>query len=109
MHPRLLTESEFRPTFSQPMRDVTETATDDVDIWPYVDAIPAEDLEGHSVLDVELVYRAGDGHFDHALIKTDARNVYLVLVVDLVKDSIHGHRLLDLNAEYGLRLSPGPK
>ena len=33
---------------------------------------------------------------------TRTKNVYLVVVVDLVHDLIYGHLLLDLNKEYGL-------
>lgn len=104
MIPQLLTDAEFKATFAPPMRDVTEAATDVVDIWPYVRAVPAADLGGHQVWDdfVECVYRAGDGRYDHVLVMTRSANVYPVVVVDLVSGGVHGHRLLDLNREYGL-------
>jgi hypothetical protein len=47
-------------------------------------------------------YRRGDAQFDHVLVTTTTKNVFLVVVVDLRKDSIFGHFLLDLNEEYGL-------
>jgi len=86
------------------MHNVTETATDVLDVWPYVDSVPAADLGGHSVYDrfVDVVYRNDDDRFDHVLVMTKTKNVYLVVVVDLAHDSIYGHRLLDLNREYGL-------
>ena len=86
------------------MHNVTETATDVIDIWPYVEAVPLADLENHSIYDgfVELVYRSDDGRFDHVLVTTRTPNVYLSVVVDLIHRSIYGHRLLDLNREYGL-------
>jgi len=89
------------------MLDVTKTATDVFDIWPYVDSIPPEELEGHAPFErfVEIVYRGDDGRFDHVLAMTKTMNVYIVVVIDLKADRILGHRLLDLNREYGLKRS----
>ena len=86
------------------MHNVTKIATDVLDIWPYVDSIPATDLKGHSIYDrfVEFVYRSDDKYFDHVLVMTKTKDVYLAVIVDLTHDSIFGHRLLDLNQEYGL-------
>ena len=86
------------------MQNVTAMATNVIDIWPYVRAVPLQDLEGHAVYDqyVEYVYRTGDGRFDHVQVMTRTKNVYLVIVVDLQADDIHGHYLFDLNREYGL-------
>ena len=101
---RQLTEEEFTATFVLRMRDVTADAVPVVDIWPYVESIPQADLQGHELADglVEHVYRSGDERFDHVLASTTSKNVYLVIVVDLRGRCIHGHRLLDLNKEYGL-------
>ncbi len=33
---------------------------------------------------------------------TKTKNVYLVVVVDLIANAVHGHHLLDLNEQYGL-------
>jgi hypothetical protein len=104
MKTRRLNEGEFKATMTLKMQDITARATDVLDIWPYVDSVPFTDLEGHSIYDgfVESVYRSGDDRFDHALVMTRTKNIYLVVVVDLARDSIYGHRLLDLNREYGL-------
>ena len=104
METRRLTENEFKKTMSPKMHNVTEMANDVFDIWPYVEAVPATDLEGHSVFDrfVDVVYRSDDDRFDHVLVMTKTKNVYLTVVLDLAHDSIFGHRLLDLNREYGL-------
>jgi hypothetical protein len=104
MQTRQLTEGEFKATTTPKMHSVTATATDVLDIWPYVDSVPATDLESHSIYDrfVEIVYRSDDDCFDHVLVMTRTKNVYLAVVVDLARDSICGHRLLDLNREYGL-------
>jgi hypothetical protein len=104
MKTRRLNENEFKATMTLKMQDITARATDALDIWPYVDSVPFPDLEGHSIYDgfVESVYRSGDGRFDHVLVVTRTKNIYLVVVVEVARDSIYGHRLLDLNREYGL-------
>jgi hypothetical protein len=40
--------------------------------------------------------------YDHVLVVTKSKNVYLAVIVDLKRNDILGHRLLDLNQEYGL-------
>jgi hypothetical protein len=104
LHTHYLDEAAFKATFAPNMRNVVETLTGVLDIWPYVDSVPSSDLEGHTIHDhfVEAVYRGEDGRFDHVLVMTTTRNVYLVVVVDLARPAIHGHRILDLNREYGL-------
>jgi hypothetical protein len=86
------------------MRDVTAAPDPVIDIWPYARAIRKADLQGFRPQDgvVEAVYRGGDGIFEHVLIPTRTKNVYLVVVVDRRRRAIHGHRLLNLNEKYGL-------
>jgi hypothetical protein len=104
MQNRSLNENEFKATMTRKMHNVTDTASDVLDIWPYVESVPSADLDGHSIYDnfVEFVYRSDDERFDHVCVMTRTKNVYLVVVVDLAHDSIYGHRLLDMNKEYGL-------
>jgi hypothetical protein len=104
MKTRRLNEDEFKATMTLKMKDITARATDILDIWPYVDSVPFLELDGHSIYDgfVEVVYRSNDDRFDHALVMTRTKNVYLVVIVDLARNSIYGHRLLDLNRAYGL-------
>lgn len=104
MQTRQLTEGEFKATMTTKMHNVTETATDVLDIWPYINSVPDSDLGGHAIYDdfVECVYRNNDNSFDHVSVMTKTKNVYLVVVIDLVHDSIYGHRLLDLNREFSL-------
>jgi hypothetical protein len=104
MRTTLLNEAQFRATFAAPMRDVTREATSVVDIWPYVESVPCEDLRGYEVYDhfVEYVYRDATGRFDHVQVMTKTKNVYLTVVVDLQNNVIHGHHLLDLNKKYGV-------
>lgn len=88
------------------MQDVAHSAKNVLDVWPYIEQIPPTDLEGHFVEDQQLIeaaYRTNDGRYDHVLAITKTANVYLVIVIDLINDSIYGHHLLDLNREYGLQ------
>lgn len=104
MKTRLLDSAEFKATFAEPMRDVSATATNVIDIWPYVAAIPANELFGSVIVDgyIEHVYRNGSSTFDHVLVVTRTKNVFVAVVVDLARDTILGHHLLDLNHEYGM-------
>lgn len=104
MTPNLLNADEYQATFGTSMKNVTDTAANVLDIWPYVRMIPHSDLAGHELSDghVECVYRAQDNRFDHVLVITNTKNVFLAVIVDLTRDQIHGHHLLDLNEKYGL-------
>ncbi len=101
---RLLAEEEFLATLAEPMKNVTGQERNVLDIWPYADAVPISDLEGHVVHDrfVEYIYRTPDNRFDHVLVMTKTKNVYLAVVVDLEHDAVYGHHLLDLNRLYGI-------
>jgi len=109
MKTTLLNEKQFLETFASPMRNVTSEAGKVIDIWPYVDSVPAEDLRGHEVHDwvVEYVYRDATERFDHVLVMTRTKNVYLTVVVDLHHDGVYGHHLLDLYEKYGLTRGEG--
>lgn len=102
MDTKLLSGNAFRSYFSLPMRNVTADAEPGVDIWPYVDAIPIEELEGMVLRDVEIVYRDAVGRFDLVNIATDHYQVFMVVVVDLVLNEICGHHLLNLPHLYGV-------
>ncbi len=100
-----LTEDEFLGTFSAPMRNVTgEESSAVIDIWPYVEEVFAQELSEASVddADVNYVYLSGDGKYHHIGIWYGNPNTYLVVVVNLEDVSIYGHRILNLNEEYGL-------
>jgi hypothetical protein len=104
MKTRLLDPKEFKGTLAPPMRDVLASATNVIDIWPYVASVPLSDLFGNTIVDgmVEHVYRNATDTFDHVMVVTSAKNVFLAIVVDLKGDAVFGHHLLDLNQEYGL-------
>ena len=105
----LLSQEAFLATLVDPMANVTARANPLVDIWPYVDQIPEGDLKGFVIEHglVELVYRTGDDRFDHVLIPTLTKNVYLVIVVLRTEPKVFGHHLLNLNEQYGLPTGAG--
>ena len=88
------------------MVDVTETAEAVVDIWDYVGQL----TEDREVLDyvnneqlVERVIRNDKATFDHVILPTDDKNIFVVIIVDLTLKTIKGHFRLDLNEQYGLK------
>jgi hypothetical protein len=112
MSPNLLNETVFKATTEDKMTDVTKQPGACLDIWPYVAMIresvglPQEAFNGQWV---QYVYRSQFGHYDHVLIPAGRHNVFLVIVADRVHGSVYGHRVLDLNAEYGLDERGFPK
>ncbi len=98
-----LTEEAFKATMPQAVaRDLAEDAP--VEFWSYFDTIPESDFAGHdcSAGIVTSVYRDTSGRWEHVLVGTEDRNVFMVLVVDLTNQCVQGHHLLDLNQRYGL-------
>ena len=87
------------------MTDTTREPTARVDIWPYVRLVQSSVGLPQPVLDNEWVghvYHSESGRYDHVLIPAGPPDTFLVIVVDTVHGSVYGHRLLDLQAEYGL-------
>jgi len=97
-----LSAEAFNDTFQAPMQDVTTTAEQILDIWPYVDAIPQADTEGFELADVAYVYLNPNGRYEHVLIATEDKNVFFVIVIDVKQVKIHGYHLLNLVELYGL-------
>ncbi len=64
----------------------------------YVDALPAEEWQGHppAELGVPKAYAMRGGRWVHVLVDTLDRRVAMVLVLNLSDAVVHGHRLLDL-------------
>ena len=110
MTPRLLSEAEFRSTFSIRMIDIKGhedrvQSEGIIDLEPYLLAIPQSDFGDLSLLSAvppAAVYRSQDGRFDHVLYPCNRSNTYLVVVVALKPDHVYGHYILDLGKEYGL-------
>jgi hypothetical protein len=100
----LLTPEQFQATFGEPGHRVGADEPPPFDFWPYFDSIPLSDFEGHdcSASRVEYAWRMPPGPFVHVLVSSEDRNVFMVLVLDSQAGVVYGHRLLDLNREYGL-------
>ena len=101
-----LTEIEFKNSFGNGMTDITEMEIDEpIDIWSYVKEL-TENQTLHLIVYkkelVEKVYRNDLNTFDHILLPTEKQNVFLTIVVDLKKKRIFGHKILNLNKEYGI-------
>jgi hypothetical protein len=53
---------------------------------------------------VQWIWRSEDWRFEHVLIDTkEDKDVFMVVILDLVKRAVAGHRLMDFKHEYGLR------
>jgi hypothetical protein len=104
MHAHRLSESEYSNTFQSPMRRVPAEEGPPFDFWPYVDLIPQADYEGHdcSAGKVRWVYQHPTGRYEHVLISSENKDIFMVLVLDRKNGVVLGHRLLNLLTEYGL-------
>lgn len=101
-----LTIDQYKKTMTSKMVNVTETAEPTVDIWPYVAQLVNKQTVLPYVWDnqmVESVYRNEQNTFDHVLLPTNKQNNFVVIIVDLMRETVTGHYLLDLNKEYGVR------
>ena len=101
----LLSEAEFRHTLAEPMTRVSQDEKPAFDFWPYFDQIPTADFSDHdcSSGNVACVYRHPSGRFEHVLVDSETRNVFMVLVLDRDRLAVLGHRLLDLPTLYGVK------
>ncbi|SMB90139.1 hypothetical protein SAMN00120144_3285 [Hymenobacter roseosalivarius DSM 11622] len=97
-----LTFEGYNQTFEAPMREITRNEEELLDIWPYIESIPATDLEGFEILNVLYVYRNASNLFEHILIGTENENVFLVIIIHIEHLKIHGHYLLNVVKMYGL-------
>ena len=105
MRLRQLSEAEYLQTFGTPMRKLEPGAEPPFDFWPYFEAIPKADFCDRNCEDgvVDTVYRDPSDRYEHVLVNSEDRNVFMVLVLDRQEGTVHGHRLLDLNKLYGLQ------
>lgn len=85
------------------MRDVTEVAETRAEMWSYIAHVPDADLGGAAIIldAVDFIYRNGACAHDYVLVRTDRPATYLIVVVDLIGQTILGHRLVDFEYEYG--------
>jgi hypothetical protein len=99
-----LSQSEFLATFREPMRRLSRDEEPPFEFWSYFESIPAAHFEGHdcSAGTVTYAWEDASGRFQHVLVNTEDKNVFMVLVLDISSGDVLGHRLLDHNREYGL-------
>jgi hypothetical protein len=99
-----LSEAEYLATLAEPMKRLDSDAQAPFEFWDYFDAIPQSDFRGHdcSAGSVTYVWGHPSGRFQHVLVNSEDKNVFTVLVLDVGNCCVLGHRLLDLNREYGL-------
>ena len=99
-----LSESEYHATFGQPMKRLASDVAPPFDFWDYFESIPLSHFEGHdcSAGSVMYVWENPAGQFQHVLVDSVDKNTFMVLVLDIAAGVVLGHRLLDLNREYGL-------
>jgi hypothetical protein len=104
---KLLSEPEFLAIASGPMRRLGLEATPPFDFWDYFRSVPVSDFEEHdcSAGAVAYVWEDSSGRYQFVNVNCEDKNVFMVLVLDLAARTVLGHRLLDLNREYGLEPS----
>lgn len=100
-----LTYEQYHSTFSGKMNDVTDTAISIVDIWPYIEQL----VKKGDVLEyvynnklVELVYQNNTATYHHVLLPVGDKDIFVVIIIDLLNKKISGHYNLHLKKLYGL-------
>jgi PBP1b-binding outer membrane lipoprotein LpoB len=100
-----LSRKEFEKTFSNKMIDVTKTAEPIVNIWKYAKVLSNQKLIPSIVYNkelVEFVYKNSKNTFEHILLPTSEKNVFIIIVVNIIEKKIEGHYKIDIEKEYGL-------
>jgi hypothetical protein len=99
-----MTREAFHATAKEPVTDITRdpNAALDVDIWPYVEVAMAAEFadQNTSRWDVRHVYREAENRYQHVFVRTHRRRLFLVIVLAVADQSIVGHYVLDMKAEY---------
>jgi hypothetical protein len=104
-----LTKKEYETTFSEKMNDITKIILDNevIEIWDYVKLVDRTKCTINEYIIenelVEYVYRNSANTFDHVIIPTIKKNVYLIIIVDIINKNIYGHYSLNLNKEYSIK------
>jgi len=95
-----LTWDEYQATFEPPMLNVTESAKEFVDLWPYANLVIKDKYHGCAAWewDVKLIYETPDGSYQHVYIPVPKDDTYLNIVVDTIGRRVVGHIVLDLRA-----------
>jgi hypothetical protein len=97
----LLSEKQFNDTFKEKMNNVTEIARnfnpDEFD--EYVNANIVPELGS---MHIEYIYE--NNKWRHVIFNTESKNIQYVVVIDLQKQIIYGHYVLNLIELYGLNI-----
>jgi hypothetical protein len=101
---KLLTEAEFLANTSDKMTRLAPDTSPPLNFWDYFESIPALDFDGHdcSAREVTYVWQESSDRYQYVHVNSEDPNVFMVLVLDALEKTVLGHRLLDLNREYGL-------
>ena len=101
---RELSEAEYQSAFSAPMVDVTQSASEVVELWPYAENAMREAFPTACSCDwdVSSIYETPEGTFQHVLFPSHISNTYLVIIINKVTPAILGYYKLDLGALYGV-------
>jgi hypothetical protein len=98
-----LSENQYKATFGSSMRQLPPDAEPPFDFGSYFDSIPGVDFAGYECRGgVTYVWEDSTCRFQHVLFNSQDKNVFMVVVLDLVGLKVVGHRLLNLNQLYGL-------
>jgi hypothetical protein len=100
-----LNKKQYLDTMSKKMIDVTESAETFPLVWEYAEKLLLMNLlSEHDYKErfVSAVYANIDNSYHHVLLFGNKINIYAVIVINILKNMIEGHYILDLNKEYGL-------
>lgn len=100
-----LSKEEYLSTFTAGMIDVTQTSEPVVDIWTYINELVTDKIVDQETYDnghVAYVYLNPNNKFEHVLLPTNDKNIFIVIIIDLLGKTIKGHYRLDLYSEYNL-------
>ena len=100
--PKELSAEAFKATFSPPMADISNSATELVDLWGYADQVIGNAYHNCTAWEwrVAHIYESADARYQHILIPVPKDDTYLTVVVDVDARQILGHHILDLGALY---------
>ena len=99
----LLTENQFKKTFAAPMRLLPLEAEPPFNFWPYFEEISPTDFAGHEFSgNVTYVYEHPSGEFQHVLVNSEDKNIFLAIILNLPARQVVGHHILNFNALYGV-------
>lgn len=82
---KLLSEADYLATMAEPMKRLASDAGAPFEFWDYFEHIPQTDFCGHdcSAGSVTYVWEHPTGRFQHVLVDSTEKNIFMVLVLDL--------------------------